>query len=82
MCCSPAELGLGDDHDGIMILPEDSNASSLGMPITEALGIQRDVLWDLEVNANRPDAMSVAGVARDLAASLGIAFMYREYELT
>ena len=82
MCCSPAELGLGDDHDGIMILPKDSNASSLGMPITEALGIQRDVLWDLEVNANRPDAMSVAGVARDLAASLGIPFMYPDYALT
>ena len=82
MCCSPAELGLGDDHDGIMILPKDSNGSSAGVPITEALGMQRDVLWDLEVNANRPDAMSVAGVARDLAASLGIPFAYPEYELT
>ena len=39
-------------------------------------------MWDLEVNANRPDAMSVAGVARDLAASLGIPFTYPEYELT
>ena len=32
-----------------------------------------DILWDLEVNANRPDAMSISGVARDLAASLGLA---------
>ncbi len=80
MCCSPAELGLGDDHDGIMILPENSDATSPGVPITEALGMQRDILWDLEVNANRPDAMSVSGVARDLAASLGIPFGYPEYE--
>tara|TARA_B100000686_G_C16797378_1_gene983381 strand:+ start:991 stop:3357 length:2367 start_codon:yes stop_codon:yes gene_type:complete len=79
MCCSPAELGLGDDHDGIMILPKNSKTSSVGSPIAEVLGIQRDVLWDLEVNANRPDAMSVAGVARDLAASLGIPFMHPDY---
>ena len=80
MCCSPAELGLGDDHDGIMILPEDEKSYSSGMPISEALGIEPDVLWDLEVNANRPDAMSIAGVARDLAASLGIPFSYPNYD--
>ena len=82
MCCSPAELGLGDDHDGIMILPKNSDTTSPGAPITEVLGMQRDILWDLEVNANRPDAMSVAGVARDLAASLGIPFGYPEYEFS
>ena len=42
-------------------------------PIAEALGIDPDVLYDLEINPNRPDAMSVAGVARDLAARLGAA---------
>ena len=42
-----------------------------GTPFTEALGIEPDVLYDLEINPNRPDAMSVAGVARDLAARLG-----------
>ena len=41
-----------------------------GTPLAEALGIEPDVLCDLEVNPNRPDAMSVAGVARDLAARL------------
>ena len=80
MCCSPAELGLGEDHDGIMILPMGDNTPTAGMPITEALGMQRDILWDLEINANRPDAMSVAGVARDLAASLGIPFTYPDYD--
>ena len=44
--------------------------------------MQPDVLWDLEVNANRPDAMSVAGVARDLAAALGVEFRFPEYEIT
>ncbi|MGH9232958.1 MAG: phenylalanine--tRNA ligase beta subunit-related protein, partial [Acidimicrobiales bacterium] len=71
MLCSPRELGLGSDHAGIHILPPDL---PVGAPFAEALGIERDVLYDLEVNPNRPDAMSVAGVARDLAARLGVPF--------
>ena len=69
MCCSAAEIGLGADHDGILILPE---AMELGVPLMEQLGLAGDVLFDLEINPNRPDAMSVAGVARDLAARLGV----------
>ncbi len=76
MCCSAAEMGLGDDHDGIMILTDKVDDATLGAPITDALGIETDVLYDLEVNANRPDAMSVAGVARDLAAALGVEFSH------
>ncbi|HCB37043.1 MAG TPA: phenylalanine--tRNA ligase subunit beta, partial [Acidimicrobiaceae bacterium] len=71
MCCSPAELGLGADHDGIMILPPDL---AVGEPVMSQLGLAGDVLFDLEVNPNRPDALSVAGVARDLAARLGVPF--------
>ncbi len=71
MLCSPDEIGLGDDHEGIMILPHDLEP---GVPLAEALGIEPDVLYDLEVNPNRPDAQSVAGVARDLAARLGAPF--------
>lgn len=71
MLCSGAEIGMGDDHEGIMILGGDQ---PLGVPLAEALGIQPDVLFDLEVNPNRPDAMSVLGVARDLAARLGVPF--------
>ncbi|HWJ61557.1 MAG TPA: phenylalanine--tRNA ligase subunit beta [Acidimicrobiales bacterium] len=71
MLCSGKELGLGDDHSGIMILPSDL---ALGTPITDALGIEPDVLWELEVNPNRPDAMSVAGLARDVAARVGVGF--------
>ncbi len=76
MCCSASEIGLGDDHSGILLLTERAAGTPLGTPITDVLGINRDVLWDLEVNANRPDAMSVAGVARDLAAALGVPFAF------
>lgn len=71
MLCSATELGLGSDHSGIFILPSDLQP---GTPFTEAMGIERDVLYDLEINPNRPDAMSIAGVARDLAARLGLPF--------
>ncbi len=71
MLCSGAEIGMGDDHEGILILEQ---GLSLGVPLAEAPGIHPDVLFDLEVNPNRPDAMSVMGVARDLAARLGVPF--------
>ena len=78
MLCSGRELGLGDDHSGILLL---DGALELGTPITEALGITPDVLFDLEINPNRPDAMSVAGVARDLAARLGLPFAIPEPQI-
>jgi phenylalanyl-tRNA synthetase beta chain len=71
MLCSTRELGLGDDHGGIMILDP---SSPLGTPLVDALGIEPDVLWELEVNPNRPDAMSVVGLARDVAAKVGVGF--------
>jgi phenylalanyl-tRNA synthetase beta chain len=71
MLCSGAELGLGDDHAGILVL---SDGLRPGTDLKEALGVADDVLYDLEVNPNRPDAMSVAGVARDLASRLGVPF--------
>ena len=75
MCCSEIELELGDDAEGILILNDRVGASAgPGMPLAEALDLAPDVLWDLDVGANRPDAMSVMGVARDLAAGLGVDF--------
>src|SRR4051812_9834602 len=71
MLCSPTEIGLGDDAGGILILAEGLRP---GTPLVEALGLQADVLFDLEINPNRPDAMSVAGVARDLAAHFDVSF--------
>jgi len=71
MLCSGRELGLGNDHAGIFVL--DASAT-IGASIAETLGIVSDVVFDLDITPNRPDAMSVAGVARDLAARLGLPF--------
>ena len=70
MLCAPDELGLSDDHSGIMILPPDS---PLGEDLRTVLKLD-DIVFDLEITPNRPDAMSIAGVARDLAAALGVPF--------
>ena len=70
MLCAPDELGLSDDHSGIMILPPDT---PLGEDLRTVLSLD-DIVFDLEITPNRPDAMSIAGVARDLAAALGLPF--------
>lgn len=64
MNCSARELELADDHDGIMILSADA---PIGMPIAEYLGLS-DTLIDLEITPNRPDCMSMFGLAREVAA--------------
>ena len=57
MICSEAELGLGEDDEGILVLPGDCRA---GSPMAEAAGLD-DVVMDFEVTPNRPDCLSVAG---------------------
>ncbi len=79
MLCAPDELGLGSDHSGIMILPEDT---PVGVPYGDALGVQPDVLFDLDVTRNRPDCWGYLGVARDVAAQMGIEFRPPQPELT
>lgn len=71
MLCSAAELGLGNDHGGIMILPE---GTPLGVPYGDVLGLRTEVVYDLDVLRNRPDAFSHVGVARDLAPRFGVEF--------
>ncbi len=71
MLCSSRELGLGDDHAGILLLPADL---ALGRPVFDALGVTADAVFDLDITRNRPDAWSHRGVARDLAAHLGVPF--------
>ncbi|NNN01316.1 MAG: phenylalanine--tRNA ligase subunit beta [Acidimicrobiaceae bacterium] len=70
MLCSARELGLSDDHDGLMVL-DHLIAPVVGQPLLEALDVVPDVIFDISVEGNRPDAWSVAGVARDLATRLG-----------
>lgn len=78
MLCSQVELGLGDGEGGILVLDP---GLQVGADLREALGITSDVLYDLEINGNRPDAMSVQGVARDLAARLGLPFTIAEPQI-
>jgi phenylalanyl-tRNA synthetase beta chain len=62
MVCSEKELGLGEDHEGILILDK---KLTVGQPLADALG---DPVLVLELQPNRPDCMGVVGVARELAA--------------
>ena len=65
MICSVLELGIGEEHDGILVLPDDA---PIGTPLADYLG---DAVLELEVTANRPDCFSVVGVAREVAAITG-----------
>jgi phenylalanyl-tRNA synthetase beta chain len=69
MLCSPDELGLSDDVDGLLILRPDA---IVGQPFAEYLGRQgSDVIYDLEITPNRPDWNSVIGIAREISALTG-----------
>ena len=78
MICSETELGVGEDADGIMVLDP---AFTVGQPLTDALGVETDVVFDIDVEGNRPDGLSIVGVARDLAGKLGLHFVLPEIEL-
>ncbi|HHL42088.1 MAG TPA: phenylalanine--tRNA ligase subunit beta, partial [Hellea balneolensis] len=65
MMCSTKELELGEDHDGIMDLPD---AFEMGMPLADALELNDPVI-DFEVTPNRPDWLGVDNIARDLSAT-------------
>lgn len=67
MICAQDELGIGTDHDGIMVLPEEA---VVGTPAKEYLGLKTDAVIEYEITANRVDAASHFGVARDLYAWL------------
>ena len=64
MLCSEKELAIGEDHEGIMILPEDA---PIGTLLKDYLEIN-DVVFELEITPNRPDCLSHIGIAREVAA--------------
>ena len=69
MCCSSRELMLGDNHDGIMEFPETVAAGTL---VRDAVSAEKpETVFDIEVTWNRPDALSVFGLAREFGAVLG-----------
>ena len=65
MVCSEKELGISDNHEGIMVL---SPEATIGTPLSEYLG---DTILDLDITPNRPDCLSVIGIAREVAALTG-----------
>jgi phenylalanyl-tRNA synthetase beta chain len=65
MICSEKELGISDSHEGIMVLSEEVPA---GTPLADCLG---DTVLDIDVTPNRPDCLSVVGIAREVAALSG-----------
>ncbi|NOZ04470.1 MAG: phenylalanine--tRNA ligase subunit beta [FCB group bacterium] len=67
MLCSERELGISDEHTGIMILPEDTE---IGQPVAEILNRSFGSL-ELDITPNRPDALSHLGIAREIAVKTG-----------
>jgi phenylalanyl-tRNA synthetase beta chain len=74
MLCSAAELGLPDADGEKGILRLASGVAAPGTSLADALAIEPDVVFDLDISPNRPDALSIAGVARDMAAALHVPF--------
>ncbi len=75
MICAEDELGLGEDHEGIFVFGEKGapEAPAPGTPLAEALPTD-DVAFEISLTPNRPDCLGHLGVARDLAAVLGLVF--------
>jgi phenylalanyl-tRNA synthetase beta chain len=65
MVCSERELGMGESHDGILVLPE---VAAIGQPLADYF---QDAVLDVEVTSNRPDCLSLLGIAHELAAATG-----------
>jgi phenylalanyl-tRNA synthetase beta chain len=82
MICSESELGLGEDTEGIMVLNDDypQSAEMIGEPFEHVIGLP-DVLYDIAVTPNRPDCLSVYGLARDLAARFEVSLRHDDIEV-
>lgn len=78
MICAEDELGLSDNHDGIMVL--DAEKFIVGTPFADYFDIAKDEIFEIGLTPNRTDAMSHYGVARDLNAFLVSNNMHSEFE--
>lgn len=67
MICAADELGLGDDHSGILVLPDET---PVGKPAKEVMDLYVDHVFEVAITPNRPDATCHLGIARDLSAIL------------
>ncbi|HKK58529.1 MAG TPA: phenylalanine--tRNA ligase subunit beta [Salinivirga sp.] len=69
MICAEDEIGVGDSHEGIMVLPDDAK---VGMPASEYFNVESDYVFEIGLTPNRIDGASHIGTARDLAAFLNL----------
>ena len=77
MLCAEDELGLSEDHSGLMVL---DNQWTAGTPFSKVMG-PPDVVLELEITPNRPDCLSVIGIAREVAALYGRKLRWPEVHL-
>lgn len=75
MLCAEDEIGLGESHDGLLILPPET---PVGQSISELFKVESDVMFEIGLTANRGDAASHLGVARELATVLELPFSLHE----
>ena len=78
MICAEDEIGLGNSHDGIMVL--DGSKYAIGTPFADYFHIEKDHIYEIGLTPNRTDAMSHYGVARDLNAFLLTNGLKSEFE--
>ena len=76
MICSEKELGLGEDHDGILVLDP---SARVGISLMDALPLDDDIL-DISITPNRGDCLSVLGIAREVAAITGLPLTMPRFE--
>jgi phenylalanyl-tRNA synthetase beta chain len=69
MICAEDELGVGQSHEGILVLPEDTR---IGLPASDYFSIVNDTMFEIGITPNHADALSHIGVARDLAAAIKV----------
>ncbi|MBZ0243679.1 MAG: phenylalanine--tRNA ligase subunit beta, partial [Bacteroidales bacterium] len=79
MICAEDELGLGQSHEGIMVLPGETE---IGKPATDYFPVEEDIIFEIGLTPNRSDATSHIGVARDLMAVLNHRAGEKKYTLT
>lgn len=79
MLCSEKELGLANESAGIMVLP--AGVAPLGTPVFSALGL-KDTKFEIGLTPNRADCLSVIGIAREIAAKLGVKYRYPDTTVT
>ncbi len=77
MLCSEDELGLGDDHDGIIVLP--AGSAKPGDKLSAAFPAMRDTVFEINLTPNRPDGLGHVGLARELAALYAFPFTVPDF---